>query len=175
MPVLPQNRLMTVQLLPFLSHNLPTVIPAKEASTPPALAHRAPSSLKPDISQPLDKLQQPSVVTASKSAEVAVPATASDSPKSALIDPAALVKSYSYENSKSDLQKAIESHGGTVALTKGQYDDFHAQMDFATVPGCLNSDGLKHDPPKIGPIGVGGYLAIPFVVHAAITGKCKVP
>ncbi|MDR3481951.1 MAG: hypothetical protein P4L91_14690 [Burkholderiaceae bacterium] len=33
-----------------------------------------------------------------------------------LNDPAALVRAYSYEASKSDLQKAIELHGGTVAL-----------------------------------------------------------
>lgn len=107
-----------------------------------------------------------------------VPTTASQ-PESkgdsrpALNDPAALVKSYSYEDSKSDLQKAIESHGGTVAITKGQYDEFHQQMDFASIPDCLRPDALKHDPPKIGPVVIGGYLPLLFLAHAALTGKCK--
>lgn len=43
----------------------------------------------------------------------------------------------------------------------------------AGVPGCLQPDALKHDPPAIGPIGVKGVLVAPFMVHAALTGKCK--
>lgn len=41
------------------------------------------------------------------------------------------------------------------------------------IPYCLQADGLKHDPPQIGPLGVRGVLVAPFMVHAALTGKCK--
>lgn len=89
-------------------------------------------------------------------------------------DPAALVKAYSYENSKSDLQKAIEAHGGTMEVVKkSQYEQFHDAAEFAGIPDCLGPNALKHDPPKIGPIALGGLLAAPFLAHAALTGKCK--
>ena len=54
-----------------------------------------------------------------------------------------------------------------------QYDTFAARFEEAAVPGCLRPDGLKHQPPRIGPIGVGGILALPFLVVAAVRGKCK--
>ncbi|MDI4633541.1 hypothetical protein J7U46_10825 [Pelomonas sp. V22] len=48
-----------------------------------------------------------------------------------------------------------------------------ASVADAGVPGCLRADALKHDPPAIGRIGVQGILVAPFMVHAALTGKCK--
>lgn len=95
-------------------------------------------------------------------------------PRSRLNDAAALVKAYSYEDSKSDLQKAIESHGGTVALVeKSKYETFHDAAEFASIPNCLGPDALKHNPPKIGPIGLSGLFVLPFLADAALTGKCK--
>jgi hypothetical protein len=90
------------------------------------------------------------------------------------MDPAALVKANPYQDSKSDLQKAIEAHGGTMeAVKKSKYEQFADTAEAATIPNCLAADGLKLDPPHLGPIGLGGLLAIPFVAHAALTGKCK--
>lgn len=48
-----------------------------------------------------------------------------------------------------------------------------AAVAAAGVPDCLRPDGLKHDPPVIGFIAFGGILAVPFVAHAALTGKCR--
>jgi hypothetical protein len=51
--------------------------------------------------------------------------------------------------------------------------EFARQFAYAKVPYCLGTDGLKFQPPKIGPIGFGGLLAIPFAVVAKLRGKCK--
>jgi hypothetical protein len=54
-----------------------------------------------------------------------------------------------------------------------KYEQFARDFDEAEVPGCLGPNALKHQPPKIGPIGLGGILALPFLVVAAARGKCK--
>jgi hypothetical protein len=54
-----------------------------------------------------------------------------------------------------------------------QYKQFANDFAYAKVPYCLGNDGLKFQPPKIGPIGFGGLLALPFVVVAKVRGKCK--
>lgn len=51
-------------------------------------------------------------------------------------------------------------------------DRFERKFEEARVPGCLRPDGLKHQPPRIGPIGLGGILALPFLALAKIRGKC---
>jgi hypothetical protein len=171
-PIQKAGRSMTLQLLPLFEPK------AKPPPTPtmvqPSIHHQETTSSDKRKSQAAS--QSPVVGSAIPAVpEAEVSKESANDGQSALSDPAALVRSYSYENSKSDLQKAIESHGGTVALTKGKYDDFHEQMDFATIPGCLNSDGLKHDPPKIGPVSIGGLPVLLFLAHAAATGKCKLP
>ena len=50
---------------------------------------------------------------------------------------------------------------------------FEMLMREAEVPFCLHQDGLKYQPTHIGPIGVAGILALPFVPIAALRGKCK--
>lgn len=54
-----------------------------------------------------------------------------------------------------------------------RFEAFAKGFDEAEVPGCLAPNALKHQPPKIGPIAVGGILALPFLVVAAVRGKCK--
>lgn len=54
-----------------------------------------------------------------------------------------------------------------------KYKTFARRFDEAEVPGCLRPDALKHQPPKIGPIALGGILALPFLVAAVVRGKCK--
>jgi hypothetical protein len=46
-------------------------------------------------------------------------------------------------------------------------------FDDAQVPLCLHSDGLRHQPTSIGPIGVAGLFALPFVAVAAARGVCR--
>jgi hypothetical protein len=48
-----------------------------------------------------------------------------------------------------------------------------AAFKAAETPSCLSQDALKHNPPKVGPVGLGGVLAVPFLAVAALTGKCK--
>ena len=47
-----------------------------------------------------------------------------------------------------------------------------AAFDEAKVPDCLHGDALKHQPAKIGPIGVAGPYSLPWVIAAALRGKC---
>jgi hypothetical protein len=58
-------------------------------------------------------------------------------------------------------------------LRANRYDIFARQVDEATVPDCLHSDGLKRQPTGIGPFRLGGLLALPFVAVAKIRGKCQ--
>ena len=43
----------------------------------------------------------------------------------------------------------------------------------AEIPTCMTPEAYKFDPPQIGPLGLGGFLALPFLVHAIATGKCR--
>jgi hypothetical protein len=166
------GRSMEVQLLPLLEPKIERS--QARALAQPAIQQQQTAPFKNRKNQPINAPLVTETPAPTKSVPEAPNESERDS-KSALGDPAALVKSYSYEDSKSDLQKAIESHGGTVALTKGKYDDFHQQMDFATIPDCMKPDAMKHDPPKIGPITIGGLPVLLFLAHAAVTGKCKLP
>ena len=47
-----------------------------------------------------------------------------------------------------------------------------AAFEEAKVPDCLHGDALKHQPAKIGPIGVAGPYSLPWVIAAALRGKC---
>ncbi|MDL2357491.1 MAG: hypothetical protein QFF03_19735 [Pseudomonadota bacterium] len=59
-------------------------------------------------------------------------------------------------------------------LSAEEYKKFAEGFAYAKVPYCLGSNGLKFQPPRIGFIGFGGILGIPFVLLAAARGKCKV-
>ncbi|MBP1203398.1 hypothetical protein JOD97_001412 [Duganella sp. 1411] len=47
-----------------------------------------------------------------------------------------------------------------------------AAFEEAKVPDCLHGDALKHQPAKIGAIGVAGPYSLPWVIAAALRGKC---
>ena len=53
------------------------------------------------------------------------------------------------------------------------YEAFARKMDEAVVPDCLHADALKHQPAQIGPIGIGGVYALPFLAAAIVRGKCR--
>ncbi|OEZ82872.1 hypothetical protein JAB8_44550 [Janthinobacterium sp. HH106] len=54
-----------------------------------------------------------------------------------------------------------------------KYEQFSAAFAEAKVPDCLHADGLKRQPTSIGPIGIGGVYALPFVAIAKLRGKCN--
>ena len=47
-----------------------------------------------------------------------------------------------------------------------------AAFNEAKVPDCLHGDALKHQPAKIGFIDVVGQYSLPWVIAAALRGKC---
>jgi hypothetical protein len=54
-----------------------------------------------------------------------------------------------------------------------KYEVFAAKVDEARIPDCLHPDGLKFQPPHIGPIGLAGVFAVPFLIAAKLRGKCN--
>lgn len=54
-----------------------------------------------------------------------------------------------------------------------KYEQFAAAFAEAKVPDCLHPDGLQRQPTNIGPIGVVGMYALPFVAIAKLRGKCN--
>jgi hypothetical protein len=64
-------------------------------------------------------------------------------------------------------------NGSAFRAQPNRYATFAAIVDDATVPDCLHSDGLKHQPTGIGPLQINGLLAIPFVAVAKLRGKCQ--
>jgi hypothetical protein len=59
------------------------------------------------------------------------------------------------------------------ALRGDAYEKFERKFDDARLPSCWQPDAMKHQPPRIGPIAVGGILALPFWGAAIVSGKCK--
>ena len=64
------------------------------------------------------------------------------------------------------------AHDGNT-LRADPYASFGRKMDEAEVPSCWAPDAMKHQPPQIGPIGIGGLLALPFWGLAIVRGKCN--
>jgi hypothetical protein len=61
---------------------------------------------------------------------------------------------------------------GATALSGDAHASFTRAVDEARVPGCLNTDAMKHQPPHIGAIDFTGLMAVPFWVSAMVRGKC---
>ena len=60
-----------------------------------------------------------------------------------------------------------------VTIRADKYEQFAAAFSEAKVPDCLHPDGLKRQPTNIGPVGVVGMYALPFVAIARLRGKCN--
>ncbi len=58
-------------------------------------------------------------------------------------------------------------------LRADRYEAFAQAFDEARVPDCLHGDALKRAPAAIGPIGLSGWYAVPFVLLAKLRGKCN--
>lgn len=88
------------------------------------------------------------------------------------IDRKALARAF--QDSKTEIQKMAERSGKSLTAThETKYDEFQAAAKEAAIPQCSDADAMKHAPPSIGPIKLGGLLAIPHWIHAGVTGKCK--
>ena len=48
-----------------------------------------------------------------------------------------------------------------------------AAFEQAQVPDCLRENALKHQPAHIGPVAVVGPYSLPWIVAAAVRGKCR--
>jgi hypothetical protein len=60
-----------------------------------------------------------------------------------------------------------------IGMLRGnRYELFERRFDDSKVPSCLHADALKLQPAQIGPVGIGGIYALPFLMLAAIRGKC---
>ncbi|WP_348698774.1 hypothetical protein [Duganella fentianensis] len=59
------------------------------------------------------------------------------------------------------------------AATVTAQDRMTAAFNQAKVPDCLHDDALKLQPAYIGPFGVVGPFSLPWVVAAALRGKCR--
>ncbi|NGZ86323.1 hypothetical protein [Duganella aceris] len=66
---------------------------------------------------------------------------------------------------------ANRSAGAYGAVTP--HGRISAAFEQARVPDCLHDDALKHQPATIGPINVVGPYSLPWVIAAALRGKCN--
>jgi hypothetical protein len=62
---------------------------------------------------------------------------------------------------------------GTTALSGDAHAGFTRAVDEARVPGCINTDALKHQPAKVGAISFDGLMAVSFWLTAMVRGKCN--
>ena len=67
---------------------------------------------------------------------------------------------------------ANQQSGVLRAETSTLQSRMTAAFNDAKVPDCLHDDALKLQPAKIGPIGVVGPLSLPWIIAAAVRGKC---
>ncbi|MES3022274.1 MAG: hypothetical protein V4857_11905 [Pseudomonadota bacterium] len=74
---------------------------------------------------------------------------------------------------ESGAAKAGAPQVADTSLRSDELKRFATIVADAKVPHCLHSEGLKRQPTGIGPFGVSGYAALPFVLVAAARGKCN--
>jgi hypothetical protein len=65
-------------------------------------------------------------------------------------------------------KRGVRQQGQGTVLDAEKYENFSREFSEAKVPGCLRPDGLKFQPTFI----FSGLLAAPFVLVAAVRGKC---
>ena len=85
---------------------------------------------------------------------------------------------------KQAINDVLHAEGAPVSALKSGPDIYSgdptsarmtAAFNEARMPDCLHDNALKHQPAKIGPIGVVGPLSLPWVIAAAMRGKCSMP
>ena len=73
--------------------------------------------------------------------------------------------------SKTGINSGINRDAGVLSAGKTE-SIMSAAFDQAKVPDCLHDDALKNQPARIGIIGFVGPYALPWVIAAALRGKC---
>lgn len=69
---------------------------------------------------------------------------------------------------------AAGRQGGVLhAAAPGMEERMRSAFEEAKVPDCLHPDALKLQPARIGPVAVVGQLSLPWLVAAAVRGKCR--
>lgn len=90
--------------------------------------------------------------------------------------PDVAVQDYAHPWQRQVAQLVPEERGrgtsGAVLSADKRPSKFAVDFAEARVPDCLHSEGLKRQPPHIGPFVFIGVLALPFVALAKIRGKC---
>jgi hypothetical protein len=78
-----------------------------------------------------------------------------------------VIKGAVKETLASEKKEQKQPRGAVLGGEK--YENFSREFSEAKVPDCLHSDGLKRQPTFF----LGGLLALPFVLVAAVRGKCN--
>ena len=85
----------------------------------------------------------------------------------------AVIKKAVRETVAEDARAAVGVNRDAGILSAGTTQSIMtAAFEEAKVPDCLHGDALKHQPAKIGPVGVAGPYSLPWVIAAALRGKC---
>lgn len=149
----------------------PTAVAAGSSATARPADRQAPPQPTADTDSPSEA--RASVMREARSSDAGDTTAAPDASGALKLDPATLRSAIS--SGKSAVQQLAERSGKPLAHTQRPSKDeqLAASIADAGVPGCLRPDAMKHDAPKIGPVVLGGILATPFWVHAALTGKCQ--
>jgi hypothetical protein len=77
-------------------------------------------------------------------------------------------------DSRDPVDDVVVPHGGAFgAGGPAGPPKIDAAFKQAQIPTCMTPEAYKFDPPQIGFVGLGGFLALPYLVHAIATGKCR--
>ena len=85
----------------------------------------------------------------------------------------AMIKQAVRETIGADPQPLPASARGAFSGGANAQAHMSAAFDAAKVPDCLHGDALKHQPATLGPINVVGIYSLPWVIAAAVRGKCN--
>lgn len=68
---------------------------------------------------------------------------------------------------------ALSSDAAALRATNAASARMSAAFAEAKVPDCLHDDALRLQPAHIGPVAVVGPYSLPWLVSAALRGKCR--
>lgn len=171
----PRLEVVSVRIIAIPAPPAAMQLPAPPAARPDAPRQRGPTFAAPPVprTDPVPPIETNSVFVAApvqRPASAAAPVGSASAP----IDLGDTVIRSAVARSKGAVRKLAEASGQALDPPKPSKNELlAAAVAQAGVPDCLRDDGLKRDPPVIGPIAFSGLLAVPFVVHAAVTGKCQ--
>lgn len=107
------------------------------------------------------------------SADVLAPTLSAPAPADPAVITDAVIKKAVREMIAEDprpLAPPLQERALSGGVTQAQLS---AAFDRARVPDCLHPDALKHQPAQLGPIAVVGLYSLPWVISAALRGKCN--